>query len=160
VCLVPRQRLTLHLNSTVIVVALIVTALDSVTKAWARYALANGDVHVGGAVWLRLQYNSGMSFSFNRSGPLLTDIVTSLIAAVVLVVGLNASPGVATAGFGLLLGGGIANVVDRLAANPHQVTDFIALGSFPVFNLADVSITAGFVVLLVASLQEQRLVGR
>lgn len=159
-CLVPRQRLVLHVNSTVIVVALIVTALDAVTKAWARYALANGDVHVAGSVWLRLQYNSGMSFSFNRSGPLLTTVVTVVIATVAMVVGLNASPGVATAGFGLLLGGGIANVVDRLAANPHQVTDFIALGSFPVFNLADASITAGFVVLLVASLQGQRLVGR
>jgi hypothetical protein len=38
----------------------------------------------------------------------------------------------------------VANVLDRLAATPHEVTDFIALGSFPVFNAADVSITAGF----------------
>ena len=156
----PRQRLTLHVNSTVIVVALIVTALDAVTKVWARHALADRDVHVAGAVWLRLQYNSGVSFSFNRSGPMLTTFVTVIIAVIVMVVGLNASPGVATAGFGLLLGGGVANIVDRLAANPHQVTDFVALGSFPVFNLADASITAGFVVLLVASLQGQRLVGR
>lgn len=156
-CLVPRKRLRLHVNPTVAAVALVVTALDAATKAWARSALATGDVHVAGAVWLRLQYNSGISFSFNRSGPLVTTVVTVIISAIVIVVGLNASPGVPTAGFGLLLGGGIANVIDRLAANPHQVTDFVALGSFPVFNLADVSITAGFVVLIVAALQGVRL---
>jgi len=51
-------------------------------------------------------------------------------------------------------------VLDRLAANPHQVTDFVALGSFPVFNLADVSITAGFITLVVAALSGERLLGR
>ena len=56
-----------------------------------------------------------------------------------------------------MLGGGVANIVDRLSANPHQVTDFIALGSFPVFNLADVAITAGFITLLVAALSGERL---
>ncbi len=63
-------------------------------------------------------------------------------------VGLRARGGLATVGFGLLIGGGVANVVDRLSATPHQVTDFIALGSFPVFNLADVAITVGFITLL------------
>ena len=156
-CLVPRQRLRLHVNPTVVVVALVVTALDAVTKSWARSVLATRDVHVAGEIWLRLQYNSGISFSFNRSGPMVTTTATVLISAVVVVVGLNAALGVPTAGFGLLLGGGVANVIDRLAASPHQVTDFIALGSFPVFNLADASITAGFVVLLVAALQGVRL---
>jgi signal peptidase II len=160
VCLVPRQRLRLHINPTVIVVALVVTAIDAVTKSWVRSVLATRDIHVGGAVWLKLQYNSGISFSFNRSGPMVTTIVTVIISVIVLAVGLNASPGVATAGFGLLIGGGIANVIDRLAANPHQVTDFIAIGSFPVFNLADVSITAGFVVLVVGALQGERMLAR
>ncbi len=156
-CLVPRKRLTFRLNYTVIAIALAVTAIDAVTKAWARHALAEHAVHVGGAIWLRLTYNSGVSFSFNSSGPLVTTIVTIAIAVVVLVVGLNAHRGVPAAGFGLLLGGGVANVLDRLAASPHQVTDFIAVSSFPVFNLADVAITAGFITLLVATLTGERL---
>lgn len=153
----PRKRLTFRLNYTVIAIALAVTAIDAVTKAWARHALAQHAVHVGGAIWLRLTYNSGVSFSFNSSGPLVTTIVTVAIAVVVLVVGLNAHRRVPAAGFGLLLGGGVANVVDRLAASPHQVTDFIAVSSFPVFNLADVAITAGFITLLVATLTGERL---
>ena len=156
-CLVPRKRLAGHVNFTVVTVALVVTALDAVTKAWARRDLATHAVHVGGAVWMRLQFNSGISFSINSTGPLVTTVVTVLVAVAVLVVGLMAHRGVAAAGFGLLIGGGVANVVDRLAANPHRVTDFIALGSLPVFNLADAAITAGFVTLLVAGLRGEKL---
>jgi len=111
-------------------------------------------------VWLRLQYNSGISFSINNAGPVVTTVATIAVATIVVAVGLNAAPGVPAVGFGLLIGGGVANVLDRLAANPHQVTDFVALGSFPVFNLADVSITAGFITLVVAALSGERLLGR
>ena len=156
-CLVPRKRLAFRLNYTVLAITLAVTAIDAFTKVWARHALAKHAVHVGGAIWLRLTYNAGVSFSFNQSGPFLTSVVTVLVALVVLVVGLNAHRGVPAIGFGLLLGGGVANVVDRLAATPHRVTDFIAVSSFPVFNLADVSITAGFITLLVAALSGEKL---
>lgn len=159
-CVVPRKRLALNVNTTVVVVALVVTALDAVSKAWARNALATHSVHLGGAVWLRLRYNSGISFSINQSGPLVTTVLTVVIAVGVLIVGLRAQNGAPAIGFGLLLGGGLANVIDRLAASPHQVTDFIALGSFPVFNLADIAITAGFIVLMVAALRGDRLLSR
>jgi signal peptidase II len=154
---VSRKRLIDRINYTVIVIALVVTAIDALSKVWARHALAKHAIHVGGAIWLRLQYNSGISFSFNQSRTLLTTIGTVVVAVVVVVVGLNARRGLSTIGFGLLLGGGVANIVDRLSASPHRVTDFIALGSFPVFNLADVAITGGFVVLLVAALTGEKL---
>jgi signal peptidase II len=157
---VPRQRLGLHVNFTVAWIALVVTALDAMSKAWARHALATHSVHVVGFAWLRLEYNSGISFSINASGPLITTIVTLVVVLLVVVVGLQAAPGLAELGFGLLLGGGVANVLDRLAATPHRVTDFVALGSFPVFNLADAAITVGFVVLLVAALRGERLLVR
>lgn len=156
-CLVSRKRLAARVNITVITVTLVVTAIDAVTKAWARRSLALHAVHLGGAVWLRLQFNSGISFSINRAGPLVTTVLTVLIAIAVVVVGLMAQRGVPAGGFGLLLGGGVANVIDRVSANPHRVTDFIALGSFPVFNLADVAITVGFLTLLVAALRGERL---
>ncbi|MFZ1062966.1 MAG: signal peptidase II [Acidimicrobiales bacterium] len=153
----PRKRLRFDVNFTVAVIALAVTALDALTKAWARHALATHAVHVVGALWLRLQYNSGISFSINHSGPLLTTIVTLVVALIVFAIGLQSAPGWSAAGFGLLLGGGIANVVDRLAAQPHEVTDFVAVGTLPVFNLADASITVGFVILLVTALRGERL---
>jgi signal peptidase II len=157
---VPRQRLVFGVNPVVVVVALVVTALDAVTKAWARRALASHAVHVAGDVWLRLRYNSGVSFSINRSGPLVTTVITIVVAFIVVVVGVRAAAGLPAFGFGLLLGGGVANVIDRLAATPHEVTDFIAVGGFPVFNLADVAITAGFLVLLAAALRGEKLLTR
>jgi signal peptidase II len=157
---VPRQRLRYRLNYTVVAVALGVTIADALTKYWARRELAHHAQHVLGPLWLRLTFNSGISFSINSSGPLVTTIVTLLIAIVVVAVGLNANVGAPATGFGLLIGGGVANVIDRLAANPHEVTDFIAVSTFPVFNVADVAITAGFVVLIVAALRGERLLGR
>ncbi|MHB1208325.1 MAG: signal peptidase II [Acidimicrobiales bacterium] len=155
-----RKRLAHRVNYTVIVVALVVLALDAVTKAWARHTLVTHSIHLFGAAWLRLQFNSGISFSINQSGPLVTSILTAIIAAVVVVVGIRANSGAPAVGFGLLLGGGVANLADRLLSTPHRVTDFISLGSFPVFNLADVSITCGFVVLAIAALRGDRLLTR
>lgn len=157
---VPRERLTHRLNVTVIAIALVITALDAFTKIWVRHALAHHAVHVWSVLWLRLEYNSGISFSFDSSLPLVATIFTVVVALVVVVVGLQAHRGTPTVGFGLLIGGGLANVIDRLAASPHRVTDFIAVSSFPVFNVADVAITLGFLTLMIAALRGERLVGR
>jgi signal peptidase II len=157
---VSRQRLAFRLNYTVIIVALVVTVLDALSKLWARRVLATHAVHVAGFLWWRLQYNTGVSFSFDRSGPLVVTIATVVVALAVVLVGVNARRGAPGVGFGLLIGGGLANVIDRLAASPHRVTDFIAVSSFPVFNLADVAITAGFVVLMVVALRGDKLVAR
>ncbi|MHB8826304.1 MAG: signal peptidase II [Acidimicrobiales bacterium] len=152
-----RRGLDPRVNYAVVATALIVTAADALTKAWARHALAAHDVHVGGPLWLRLEFNQGVSFSFGRFGA-LTTIVTIVVALVVGAISMRARPGVPSVGFGLLIGGGVANVIDRLAASPHVVTDFVAVGSFPVFNLADAAITVGFIVLVVAVLSGKRLI--
>lgn len=156
----PRQRLGFRLNYTVIAVALAVTVVDATTKYWARHALKAHSDHLVGLVWLRLRYNSGISFSINNSGPLVTTVVTVIVAVVVVGVGVNANRGAPAVGFGLLLGGGVANVLDRLAATPHQVTDFIAVSTFPVFNVADMAITAGLLILVVAAVRGDRLLAR
>jgi len=156
---VPRQRLRIAPNRTVLVTALGVLVVDAASKAWARRTLTR-PLHVLGPLWLRLQYNAGISFSLNRSGPLVTTVVTTVVALALLVAAVRARNGAPAVGFGLLVGGGVANVVDRLMATPHRVTDFIAVGSFPVFNAADVAVTCGFVVLLVVALRGDTLMRR
>ena len=147
----PRQRLTRPVNVSVVVLALGVAVLDSLTKLWARHELANGPRHVVGPLWFRLTYNTGISFSINRTGPIWTTLMALVIAV-------QAAPGLATVGFGLLLGGGVANEVNRLVVVPHQVTDFISVGWFPVFNVADAAVTLGFCALIVAMLRGSTLV--
>ena len=134
--------------------------MDTLSKWWARHALGAHDVHVGGPLWLRLTYNSGISFSLNRSSPVVSAIVAMAIVLAVLYVALRATAGLATIGFGLLLGGGASNEIDRLVRVPHRVTDFISVGWFPVFNLADAAVTVGFVILAVAMMRGSSLVQR
>jgi signal peptidase II len=144
----------------VIVWALGVTVADTLSKWWARDALATKAHHLLGPLWLRLTYNSGISFSINSSDPVVTTLLTLAIVLIVMFVAAQAARGLATIGFGLLLGGGVSNEIDRLVRVPHQVTDFISVGRFPVFNLADAAVTLGFGVLLVALLRGSTLVKR
>ena len=57
-------------------------------------------------------------------------------------------------GYGLILGGGIANIVDR--ALDGTVTDFFQIGSFPIFNVADSFVTIGVGILLLETLRLRR----
>jgi signal peptidase II len=109
-------------------------------------------------LWLDLHYNAGLSFSFNAHGATWVSLLLAVVALGIVGVGLRAAPGPAAAGFGLVIGGGVANLIDRLAASPHVVTDFIALSSFPAFNVADICLTIGCVILLVAALRGETLV--
>lgn len=156
----PRQRLDRRINVQVLIWALAVIIIDTLSKWWARHAVHGKGEHVWGPLWFRLTYNGGISFSVNRSGPIVTTLIVLAIVLVVTFVAFQATPGLATVGFGLLLGGGVSNEIDRLVRVPHQVTDFISVGSFPIFNLADASVTVAFVVLMVALVRGSTLVQR
>jgi len=146
-----------RINVTALTWALSVVAVDAAVKAWARASLADAPRHIVGPLWLRLSYNSGLSFSVSTHGASWAALITVAVALGVLALTLRARVGAPTAGFGLLLGGGVANVVDRVMASPHVVTDFISVGSFPVFNLADAAVTLGFVVLMICTVRGERL---
>ncbi len=56
--------------------------------------------------------------------------------------------------FGMILGGGLANIVDRL--KDGVVTDYVQVGTFPIFNVADSCVTLGVALLLWGSLFSRR----
>ena len=60
----------------------------------------------------------------------------------------------ATFSYGLIVGGGIANIIDRLGDG--VVTDFLQVGTFPVFNVADSCVTVGVGLLLLAALMDKK----
>jgi len=142
-----------HVPFTVVFVALGVAVADSLSKIWARHSLVAGAKHILGPLWFQLQYNAGLAFSFRGAGTIVTSVIVIVVSVAVLLSGLRARPGASSWG----IGGGVANAIDRFAASPHEVTDFIAVGSFPIFNLADAAITIGFLVLLVKLLQGEKL---
>ena len=109
---------------------------------------------------MRLEFNSGFSFSLSRSAPTLAAVLSLVALAVVTTFALFSAPGPAVWGFGLLVGGGFSNLIDRLSSSTHRVTDFISFSSFPTFNAADVAVTGGVVTLLLASLLGRRIVSK
>ena len=131
-------------------VAVIVLGLDQLTKALVVGSLGLGEeVELIGPLSLNLTYNDGIAFGLaGGAGGLV--IVFSLIALVLLGIFIRSAPSgwLTDIAGGLILGGAAGNLVDRLLAG--RVTDFIALPWWPTFNVADIGITVG-VILLVAS---------
>lgn len=130
--------------------AALVVVLDQVTKAIAADALGPGE-----SVDLVLGFelvdvrNTGIAFGLLTDGQTLVIVVTA--AALALILGyfaLNPSrPGLWIA-VGILVGGAVGNLADRLRAD--EVIDFIDPPLWPAFNVADIAIVAGiaFVVLI------------
>ena len=138
-----------------LLVAAIVLAVDQLTKWWALTALdRNGPTHVVWTLQFFVSYNSGMAFSRGRGlGPVIG--VAALVIIVVFVLKLRAVTGrLATVASGLVIGGALGNICDRIFRSGGflrgKVVDFIDFQWWPVFNVADMAITIGGVLLVFA----------
>lgn len=131
-------------------------ALDLATKAWARAALEpyGPPIDFLPFVSLRLTFNEGVSFSmFAVAGDAARLILIGLTA--LLTLGLAVwgyrSQGWQRVALSVILAGALSNLIDRTSRG--AVTDFLGLhvGNWYafVFNLADVWISIGFVILLI-----------
>lgn len=133
-----------------------VLVLDQLTKAAARSLLADGVSRtvIPGFFDLRLSYNTGAAFGMLPDWTPLFIIVA--LAAVYAAVRLRRTHGSAkplAVGLGMLMGGALGNLVDRVAFPKLGVTDFINLhvGSFawPAFNVADIGVVAGAALVVI-----------
>jgi signal peptidase II len=141
------------------ITALVVLGLDIVSKVLVVAKLSHrGPVHlIGHALQLTLTRNAGAAFSV---GPGATIVFTAVAVAVVVIIARTArrlrSRGWAVS-FGLLLGGALGNLTDRLFRSPGvfrgHVVDWIELPHWPVFNLADSAIVVGGVLAVLLSLR-------
>lgn len=150
----PRRRLLTLLTA----LTLGVLAIDQLTKVWAVAELAPGErvELLGDLFGLQLVRNPGAALSIATG---MTWVLT-LVAVVVVVVVVRASRRIGSTGWavalGLLLGGALGNLVDRMVREPGpargHVIDFLAYGDLFVGNVADIAIVAAalLVVLLTA----------
>jgi signal peptidase II len=138
-------------------VALAAVIADQVTKHIVTRTLSLDDsVHVVGPLSIHHVQNSGIAFGLFASATAVVTIVTSI--AVIWMLVFFARSGsrhpVLPASLGLLIGGSVSNLVDRIRL--HHVTDFIDLKWWPAFNLADSFIVIGVVILLGALVAADR----
>lgn len=127
-----------------LVIALVAIALDQATKTFALRNFEPPVELIDGVLTLRLAYNSGGAFGFMQGVPeffLIATLVTAIV--IVLWVPKLEQPGW-IAPLGLVLGGGLGNVSDRVFRDTGgRVVDFIDLQVWPVFNVADMCIVIG-----------------
>jgi signal peptidase II len=146
-------------------IAALVVVLDQWSKRWALHALSDGHVqHVIWTLQFNLTFNSGMAFSRGQGiGPYIGAV--ALVVVVVLLLSLRRSGGWLSAiAVGLVIGGAVGNLIDRLFREDGwlrgRVVDFIDLQWFPIFNIADMAVTVGGFMLLVAAALESRSAAR
>jgi signal peptidase II len=160
--LAPSQAPGRPLLATAIVLGVVV--LDQLTKWWAVRDLPGDPVRLFGDVGFVVVRNTGSAFSlFQAFTPFLA--VVAIVVAVVLVrtVRRTRDP-LMVIGLALVLGGAIGNLADRVFRSPGflegAVVDFVHVGGFPTFNVADSAITVGAVLIVIwavrADLRERR----
>jgi signal peptidase II len=125
-----------------------VIALDQGTKALVRSGVAIGDRDgVFPGVEIVHVRNEGVAFSrFSGGGTVVAIIVGAALLALVAYFVTHLDKPLVWLPTGMLLGGALGNVIDRL--RDGAVTDFIKLPGWPAFNVADIAITFGVLVLL------------
>lgn len=132
--------------------------LDRLTKAWAEAALAGRPPMrvVPGVLHLRFTTNPGGAFGLFGGQPWLF-LATTLVVCLAIVLSAPRIRGrLNAAGFGLILGGALGNLTDRILRGPGfsgRVVDFIDLQVWPVFNLADSAIVVGAALVVLAGLR-------
>ena len=148
----PRRR---GLLITLVALTVVVLVLDQLSKAWALENLTDGvrRVLVGDLLGLQLVFNSGAALSIGTG---MTWLLT-IIAVAVIVVIVRASRRLGSTAWavalGLLLGGALGNLVDRLVREPGfargHVVDFIAYAHVFVGNVADIAIVAAAILIVI-----------
>jgi len=134
-------------------VSLAIIGLDQWTKSIVRANLSFGDNWVPWD-WLMPYarivhwYNTGVAFGMFQNNNILFAILVSIIALVIIIYYPSLTEGdwFLKVALSMQLGGAVGNLIDRLTIG--HVTDFLSVGDFAVFNIADASVTVGVGIMI------------
>ena len=144
-------------------IAALVFAVDQASKYWIRTHLALRETitpipAIGS--WFRIVHwkNTGVAFGlFQGNGWILTVIgIVVVIGIIIYSTRVVNGPAYWKVALALELGGALGNLADRINPELGYVVDFIWIGDFPVFNIADSAIVIGAFVLLIGMWNEER----
>jgi signal peptidase II len=140
------KKISLKNVARILVIAFLIFLFDFLTKGYALRAWQTPLVIIPDFFKLTLQYNTGVAFSIGV--PYILQIV---ITPILLIVGFyfvtqnfDISKWPVYTLTGAIIGGAIGNFFDRIAYG--HVIDFISVGRFPVFNIADIAITVSIFI--------------
>jgi signal peptidase II len=137
-----------------------VVLVDQLTKHWAINALQDRNIDLFWTLRFNLAFNTGMAFSQGTGiGPFIGIVALFVVVGLLIAIGRASSP-LYTPAVGLIIGGAVGNLVDRLFRSPGWfrggVVDFIDVQWWPIFNVADIAVTVGGALLILSTLREER----
>ena len=147
-------------NLMLVLIALVVIALDQLTKRAVQQNLALGEALLVFPPWefVRIVHwvNTGAAFGMFQGGNAVLIGLTVAITLAILIYyqTLPEDHLFQRICLALMVGGSIGNLIDRLTLG--YVVDFVAVGRFPVFNLADSCVTVSVILLLISTIIEER----
>jgi len=152
-----------------LIAALVVIAVDQVTKLLIVASIPVGTIAWGWGndfFWLVHQRNTGVAFSLGNSLPSVARSALFIVLPLMVLVGLSVYlwrdrtlTGLQRWGLGLILGGGLGNIIDRIF-RPDGVVDFLSfrlygflgMERFATFNVADSGVTVGGALIILSLL--------
>lgn len=158
-----KQKSISNLRSYAVLIPItfLIVFADQWTKKIIRTNLQFGEIWAPFA-WLTPYarivhwYNTGVAFGMFQDKNLLFSILVLLISLSIFIFypKLTEDDWFLRIALSLQLGGSIGNLIDRVTVG--HVTDFISVGNFPVFNIADSCITVGAIIMVIGLLVEER----
>ena len=142
-------------------VAIAVIVLDQLTKQWVVATLGpttmtNFVPLIGDTARIAYSHNTGVAFSLLQGHPELLIITALLIVAGAIYFYVTQLPNQHSSVqliMGLIMGGAFGNLIDRIRLG--YVVDFVQVGWFPIFNLADSAISVGAALLMLQFLRDE-----
>ena len=155
------MKKTLRHNGILFLIAAMVIVLDQITKALVRQNLALGEAWapipaIGDFFRFLYWQNRGAAFgTLQNAGPILTVVrIAIAIFIVFFYQKAETKDRLMRVSLSLMLGGAIGNLIDQFMLG--FVTDFIAVGKFPIFNVADSCVTIGVGLMLLDMLIKEK----
>jgi signal peptidase II len=145
-----------------VAIAILIIALDQILKAIVRSNLNFGESWSPFSGFLKSFIrvvhweNYGAAFGLFQGGGVVFGLLAAVVSLVIIIFysRIPHEHVLMRVALAMQMGGALGNLIDRIRFGP--VTDFIAVGTFPVFNIADASITVGVALLLFALWYDER----
>lgn len=143
-------------------VAVGLVVVDQLTKWWALNTLNDEIIDVVWTLRLNLTFNSGAAFGKGTGlGPYIGFLAIFVVVGIVVGSRRSVTNVLSSVAVGLVLGGAVGNLLDRLFRHSDgflhgRVVDWIDLQWWPVFNVADMGLSIGGVLLVLSTLLESR----
>ena len=149
-------------HGLLVAIAILIIALDQILKAIVRSNLNFGESWslFSGFLksFIRVVHweNYGAAFGLFQGGGVVFGLLAAVVSLVIIIFysRIPHEHVLMRVALAMQMGGALGNLIDRIRFGP--VTDFIAVGTFPVFNIADASITVGVALLLFALWYDER----